>query len=146
MIYQTTKDLHFDLKSWGCYFLCLIRIFEKLARVELRVDQINQIYKLCRQLGYVGPEAYIVKGGIRGVSQIASAVAVENVYMRLSDNQGMYNYLLAKYSRKLSSGKYNSHFVLMEGAEKPEYDPYPNSKTVREGSIKDYRYIFGEEL
>ena len=148
MIYQTTKGLHSDLRSWGCYFLSALRAFEKKAEIELTVDQVNKIYKLCRQLDYIGPEAYLLKGAIKGIAQIASAVVGESVYMILTDSQGKYNNIIAKYSRKLANGKYNSHFCLMESAKVMEYDPWSDrgSRTVREGSIKSYRYILSEKL
>ena len=148
MIYQTTKDLNSDLKSWGCYFLSILRIFEKEAKIDLKVDDVNMIYKLCRQLGYVGPEAFIIEGAIKDIAQIASAITVNSVYMRMVDSQGKYNNLIAKYSRKLDTGKYNSHFVLMESAKVLEYDSWSarGSRTFREGKPKGYRYIWSERL
>ena len=144
MIYQTSKGLHPDLKKYGCYFLSILRIYEKEAKLELEVTTVNQIYELCQKVQYVGHDAYILEGGISGIAQIASAVTTAGVYMRLMDNQGNYNNIIGKFSRKLPSGLHNSHFVLMENANDVDYDPWPNSKTVREGQIVDYRYVHSE--
>ena len=146
MTYQTSKGLHSDLKKYGCYFLSILRIYEKEALLELEVETVNKIYKLCQKMDYVGHDAYIMEGGISGIAQIASAVTTASVYMRLMDNQGNYNNIIGKFSRELPSGLHNSHFVLMENANDVAYDPWPNSKTVREGQIVDYRYIHSEVL
>ena len=142
MIFQTTKGIDKDLKSWGCYFLSLLRIYEKVAKIELDVDTVNMIYRLCRQVGYIGPEAFIKTGGVKGIAQIASAVTTKGVYMVLDDDH--YNYTIGRWSRRLDSGKPNSHFVLMSQSGDVEYDPWPNSKTVREGKLMDERKILAE--
>ena len=101
---------------------------------------------MCRRAGFVGDEVYMLEGAIKGVAQIASGITGKHVYMRQVGNQDNYNVILAKWSRKLSSGKYNSHFVLMEDAKIVEYDSWPNSRTVKEGDIHSYRYIFAEVI
>ena len=146
MIYQTTKGLHPMLKSFGCYFLALLRIMEILAGISLSVNQVNKIFKLAKRAGFVGEEAFINKGGAGGMAVLFSAITGVDIYMAFVNSQSDYNFIIARWSRLIRPDVYNSHFVLMEGALEVEYDSYPNSKTVRVGAIMDYRYYHGEAV
>lgn len=147
MIYQTSQGINPEIKSYGCYFLSILYLFAKKARIALSIADTNQIYSLSRKVGYVGKDAYILQGGVGGIAQIASAVTPGSVYMRLT-NKGVYGEVIGKWSRELPNGKMNSHFVVMKNDNKVEYDPWSaaGSKTVREGSLISRRYIVVESV
>lgn len=148
MVYQITEGLDERLKKTGCYFLAILKIYQELARIELSVEDINMIFKLCVKMEYVDHEAYIKKDAIKGIAQIASGFTGKHVYMKRIVDNGKYNYLIAMFSRKTSFGKKVVHFVNvdLDEAEKVIYDPYSpqGSKTARIGHIESYRDIWAE--
>lgn len=146
MIYQITPKLNYELKRWGCYVLSVLWIFAQTAEIELDIIDVNEIYRLCRRMGYVGPEAHVEEGGINGIAQMASVITKKKVYMKLSNINLSYNNIIARYSREIRPRVYNSHFCPVTPPDNVLYDPYPNSKTVREGGIMDYRYVWSEKL
>jgi len=146
MVTQLTLGLNPALKSWGCYVLTNIRIFEKVSGTVFTVEEVNTIFRLAKRVNFVNEEAFINKGGISGIAAICCGISGPDVYMRLANNQGAYTHIIARWSRVIRPGEYNSHFVLMEDALVVEWDPYPNSKTVRIGAIMDYRYVIAEAI
>lgn len=145
MTYQTTEGLNKVLAEWGCFFLCIIRIAEKTMKVEFTVKQINSIFEQCVRIGYVSAEADIKYKATRGIAQIISALSETDVYLKRMEEAGEWNHLIGHFTR-VKHEKRLHHFVLMEALTEVEYDPWSaeGSRTVREGTIMDYRYIFGE--
>lgn len=144
MIYQNDKRLKPIIQKSGCYELSILSIFQELAKKELTPEEINQIHDVTARVEYIGDDGFINYKGIRGLSQIASGLAGVSVYMRqvgLNDN---FNYRIARFSRQTSGGMYH-HFVRVDD-DNVIWDPWPNSRTVCEGNITGYRYIFGEVI
>ena len=61
-----------------------------------------------------------------------------------------YNFVVARFKRRLSNGNLVTHFVIIDPMN-PHivlWDPYSpdGSKTVREGWVDGYRYIFAEAI
>ena len=148
MIYQVTKGLHPDLQEWGCYFLAILKVFEKITKVALTVEQINTIYKTCRKMGYVGPEALIISNAIKGMAQIASGVTKKHAYMKRTRQDGKYHFIIAMFQRKTSAGKVVTHFILVDDKDKILYDPWSagGSRTARDGKLINRRYIYGVKI
>ena len=148
MIYQVTTGLSAQLAETGCFFLSILRIAEKILNIEFAVKQVNQLFEKCLTIGYIGDEADIKVKATRGIAQIISAIMEETIYMKRTTKGGNYNFLIGHY-RRLKNGKYLHHFVLMEAdGITVAYDPWSaeGSRTVREGSLFDYRFLFAEEV
>ena len=148
MKYQVNKELHPDIRKWGCYFLSILRIYEIVSKKDLSVNEVNNIYKVGKRAGFLGEEAYVNAKGISGIASVASGLTGKHVYIKRTDSNSVYNFLISKHVRTTNSGKLVSHFVLvdMDDPLKIIYDPWSSagSKTGREGKSHSYRYIFGE--
>lgn len=154
MIYQISDGLYEDLKKWGCYFLCILRVFEMILNIKLTVNIVNRIYRLSRRIDYVEDEAYIKQNAIKGISQIASSMAhregltKQTAYIKKVSATERHNYFIARYQRTTAGGKDVFHFVLVDIDDNVIYDPWSmgGSKTVREGRLSGHRYLWGELL
>jgi len=140
--YQTTTGVDPAIRKSGCYFLCVLRIFEILTGQELTVKQVNKIFKLCDKVGYIGPDGYMKEEAGQGVSQVASGLTKKHAHIRRVFESSEHNFLVGKYVNS------STHFILMPGPLNKEYDPWSSngSKTVKTGKFHSPRYYFGEVL
>lgn len=151
MIYQTTQGIHEKLHDFGCYFLCVLKIFELISGMSLTVKIVNLIYKMCVHYKYIDDEATIIKKAVRGIAQVINGIMNTNVYMRKMTSKKIFMYRIAMYTRTTTKGKFVTHFVLVDENGIVIYDPWSaeGSKTVRIGSIPDkdgYRYIYAKDV
>jgi hypothetical protein len=142
MVYQTTKDIDPAIRKSGCYFLCIIRIFELITKQDLTVSEVNKIFNLCDRIGYIGSDGYMKEHAGQGVSQVASGLTKKHADIRRVFESDNHNYLIGKYVNT------STHFILMPGPENKEYDPWSNngSNTVKHGKFHSPRYYRGEAL
>ncbi len=142
MIYQTTKGIDPAIRKSGCYFLCIIRIFEIMTNQELTVEQVNKIFKLSVKADYIGDDGYMKENAGNGISQVASGLTKKHADIRRVFESDGHNFLVGKYIKKIT------HFILMPGTLNHEYDPWSSngSNTVKNGKFHSPRYYYGEAL
>ncbi len=154
MIYQTSKDVLEWIHKSGCKVLSTLRIFEIVSGYSFTVNEVNTIYEVAQKVGYIGKgrgpkgEGYVNEHGTRGLGQIASAESKFPIYMEQVDSNSPYQFIIAEFARVTTNNVRVTHFPLVS-IDKPtivSYDPWSasGSKTVREGKIIGYRYIYAE--
>ena len=154
MNYQTTSRIVEGIHHFGCKYLSTCRIFELVTHRDLSVDEVNKIYEVCQKVGYIGKggnmEGFVYANGTRGIAQVASGITGYGCYMEQVSNNDSFNYIIARFSRRTSSGRLLNHFPLVSlgDMETVIYDPWSKegSKTVRLGSITGYRYVYAEAI
>lgn len=142
MVYQTTDGIDPAIRKSGCYFLCILRIFELVTKHILTVPQVNKIFKLCARVGYIGDDGYMKEDAAQGVAQIASGLTGSHAYICRVFESGQHNFLVGKYVNS------STHFILMPGPLNKEYDPWSEdgSNTVKTGKFHSPRYYYAEDL
>jgi len=154
MFYQTDHRLNALLCDDECYLFSILDIFENVGQTEISVIQYEEIHKVCTRLKYIGYEGYelsgyINKNGVSGIASVASSVNGTKVYMRLVTKDALYTHRIGKWVRTKSNGKLSTHFVVMHrDIEAVTFDPWDKngSRTVRDGRLDGYRYIFAEAI
>jgi hypothetical protein len=142
MVYQTTKDIDPAIRKSGCYFLCIIRIFEIITKQDLTVSEVNKIFNLCDRVGYIGSDGYMKEDAAQGVAQVASGLIKKHAYIKRVFEDNSHNFCVGKYVNS------STHFILMPGPENKEYDPWSSngSNTVKTGKFHSPRYYLGEKI
>lgn len=150
MLYQTDTRLKLEERDDECYLFCILRIYEKLTGAVLTPEQISLIHKLLVRLDYIRMDGFVQEKGVQGIAQVASGIVGKHAYIKRVSNIDKFNFLIACWGRKDKNDKMLTHFVEMKVNDPTvvEWDPYSpaGSKTVREGKILSYRYIFGEKI
>ena len=150
MIYQTDKRLRLKARDDECYLFCILDIFESFTKYTFTIKEIDTIHRLLVRLDYIRIDGWINERGVQGIAQVASVISGKHCYMKLVDESQSYTAIIARYSRKTGKSNLVTHFVRMyiSDSKKIQYDPYDEkgSKTVREGKITGYRYIFAEVI
>lgn len=149
MKYQSDPDLKATAKS-DCFIFDILRIHEIVGKHEFSTENIKEIRRVCVRADFHDKDGYINERGIAGISTVASGITRKHVFIKRVTSNDIYNFLLARYSRTISGGNLFSHFVLanMINPHDVDYDSWSEegSRTVREGNITGYRYIFAEAL
>jgi len=142
MIYQTTKGIDKNIRKSGCYFLDLLRIFEIVSKYTLSVSEVNQVFKLCVRVGYIGGDGFIKEDAAKGISQVVSGLTGKHVYIKRVFEESQHNFLIGKYVWE------DTHFILMPGPMNSEYDPWSadGSQTVKKGKFHSPRYFYAEAI
>lgn len=143
MIYQTTPGLLLQIKKTGCYFLCVLRIFEIITKHSLTVNEVNKIFELSVKVKYISKKGFMKIKASRGVAQIASGYINKHVYLKKVNEIQNHNFLIGGYNNKK-----DFHFILMPGPLNKVYDPWSpeGSNTVENGKFHSYRYHYGEAI
>jgi len=150
VLFQTDPELQFNAKS-DCYLFDILKIHELVGKHEFTREQIRDIRRVSVRTNFMGKDGYLNAKGISGISMVASGLTGYNVYMRRVGSNSNYNYIIAEYQRRIDSSSMVDHFVLAN-FEQPnkvvDYDPWSffGSRTVREGNIVGFRYIFAEAV
>ncbi len=48
-----------EIREYGCYFLCLLAITEKMAMTDLTDDEVMVACRRAREAGWLGPECFV---------------------------------------------------------------------------------------
>ena len=121
----------------GCYFLSILHLAEKITGGD--IDPINA-YVECIAAGFMDAECYITYPGRILERYTGTMYEVSKASADAKPLPGEFEIL--RFERK-EPGTTLAHFVVGDGAGRVEWDPYQNSKTVREGSLVSKR-IFGK--
>jgi hypothetical protein len=154
MFYQTDQRIKSKLRDDECYLFDILSIFEEVTKHNLTIVEYEEVHKILTQLKYIGDEddefsAYIKVGGISGIAQILSTITGKRIYMRLVTKNDDYTHLIGKWIHIKVNGKKAIHFVRMsfDGLE-VTWDPWDQngSRTVKEGKLDSFRYIYAEAI
>lgn len=154
MLYQIDKRIKATLRDDECYAFTVLKIFEDHSKYQFTPKDVMTVITIAEEAGYMGeknnPESgFMNKNAVSGIATICSGYTGIHVYMKQVTNQEKYNHVIAEFLRTEGNKKF-THFpeVSMENMVDVIYDPYsPNgSRTVREGKIIGYRYIYAERL
>lgn len=154
MFYQTDKRIKSKLRDDECYLFDILSIFEEVSHYTLTIAEYEETHKVLTKLKYIGDEddeysAYIKVGGISGIAQILSTITKKRVYMRKVTVNDDYTHLIGKWIRIKANGKKSIHFVRMSiDGLKVTWDPWDRngSRTVNEGKLDSFRYIYAEGI
>ena len=133
MIEQTNSGLLEEIQEYGCYYLSILHLVECLEEKEFTVKEVNEDFTDFKYLGVISDEAFI-----------EHPAWIFRKYDILVDYLGAYK--LHKYAYgELEVLKFHRpgmvHFVVGDGRGNVLWDPYPNSRTVREGKVVDRRIL-----
>ena len=149
MFRQTDPKLAFKADS-DCYLFCILRILEKARGFEYTRSQVAQFRKVAVRAEFIGDDGYINARGISGIAVVSSGLTKHHVYAKRVESTESFNYVIAKFRREVSSGKYTHHFVLMNTQDPTivDFDPWSvtGARTTKEGKIIDYRYVYAEKV
>lgn len=150
MFYQIDDKIKKYQRDDECYVFNIYKIFEEMSGHTFTYKEIDDMHNVTTKAEFVGRDGWINENGIQGLASVASGITKKHVFIKRVSASNNYNFIIACFKRKLSNGGIVTHFVLVDRIN-PKiviWDPYsPNgSKTVREGWIDSYRYIFAELL
>ena len=133
MILQRDKRLVGPIHKYGCYMMSILFLCNKYKNVELSAGDINDLYILFIDAGYMDEECFI-----NDPSAIFGFMGLGVYYY---DRHDPPFYSCQKDEIEILRFQYIKwkHFVAGDGASHVAYDPYGTSKAVRLGELKDKR-------
>lgn len=140
MILQINEKLKSEIKQWGCYFMSLLFLVNKLTNMSLPIGRINTLYRLFVSQGWMtetcfiqNPTAILGWAGIK-----AQMVFVDGTHRVRPDYECLPNeYEILCFSREGAAPR--THFVVGDGSGHVAYDPYGESLAVKEGELVSKR-------
>lgn len=143
MILQRDKRLLPEIQKYGCYYMSILFLINKHRNYEWDTDKINEYYKTLVHLGHIQADNDFTTvdkddGLILHPDDIFALSGLKVKYTRnheppqrkTQDNE-------IEILKFLSS--YGAHFVVGDGAGHVAYDPWGNSRAVRQGRIESKR-------
>ena len=121
----------------GCYFFSILHIAEEITGKKL--DPIAA-YSECIEAGFMDSECFITYPGRILERYTGTMYEVSKAGTDAKPLPGEFEIL--RFERK-ETGVTHSHFVVGDGTGRVKYDPYQDSKTVRDGALVSKR-IFGK--
>jgi hypothetical protein len=119
-----------QIGKYGCYFLSVIRAAEKI--VGRRIDAIA-VYEDIVKRGWMGPDCYMHRPNEILAYLVGGTWHVQHQSRLYKPKEG--EIVILRYERKDPAGAW-AHFVLAApDGQTVEYDPYGDSKTVRDGEL-----------
>ena len=140
MILQTDSGLNENINKYGCYFMSLLFLVNKLTGMELSTARINKIYKLCVTQGWMSYKCYIIAPEkILGWAGVNADIVMMNGTHKLPPA-----YVPAPDEHEILlfqvDGSNYGHFVVGPyDGERVGYDPWGMSDSVRLGKVKSKR-------
>ena len=133
MILQRDPRLNAAIHKYGCYMMSILFLCNKYKNVELSTGDINDLYILFIDAGYMDEECFI-----NDPSAIFGFMGLGVYYY---DRHDPPFYSCQKDEIEILRFQYIKwkHFVAGDGASHVAYDPYGTSKAVRLGELKDKR-------
>lgn len=117
----------------GCYFLSLLRLAE--ARMGIPID-VLKAYDLAVSRDLMRPDCYVTDPGALLELFIPGAWAIR--HEGADYKAGPEELEILRYELALT-GETKSHFVVGDGSGRVAFDPYGESRTVREGRLVSKR-------
>lgn len=133
MFFQTDPKIS-PMAEWGCYFCSILAMDEEASGTTYTAQDVLKLWSQNCQEGDIDYEATILnpngflrdlRGGMTFLGRYPPG------YRPSSDERQILLYHNAKTGM--------NHFVLGDGNGNCKWDPYPNSRTVREGSVVSQR-------
>lgn len=151
MLYQTDQRLRLKTRDDECFLFAILKIFEEEAKHTFTPEEIEKLHDMLVKFKYIREDGWINNRGVEGIATTASGLTDKNVYIKRVGENIQYTHLIGKWVRPDDNDpdKELAHFVNMSLDKKTvTWDPYSihGSRTVREGHINSYRYIFAEAL
>lgn len=131
-VYQTSPGVSYKIKKWGCAFLSLMYWVEKLKNLHLTTHAVNTYADELERVGAVDAELTVFWDKVLKYFGLPYKRFNEKPEYKLKDDE-----FEVQHWYNPNTGI--THFVVGEGGMTPTWDPYPNSKTVREGFIVSRR-------
>lgn len=123
-----------QIGKYGCYFLSLIRAAEKL--ISRSIDAVA-VYEDVTKRGWMGPDCFMHRPAEVLAYLVGGSWNAQHQSRLYKPKPGEITIL--RYERKDPSASW-THFVLAgEDGQTVEYDPYGDSRTVREGELVSKR-------
>ena len=133
MILQRDTRLLEPIRRWGCYFMSILFLTNKYKNVHLSADYINELYGIL-----IGKWVMDSKCFIKDPEGVFSWVGMN---VKFSDRHEPVDY--ACLPREIEILRYQVdawiHFVVGDGQGHVAYDPWGDSRAVREGVLQDKR-------
>jgi hypothetical protein len=127
MVYQKDKYLLKEIQSSGCYYLSLLYMCQIENKSVLSADDINKLYKyfvkekfMDKHCTITNPDGiinYVLEN--KKIHQVGSSIQGRYTYCGFVKDKS-FDWVLACYK---TSGKYGTHWILMDKNYKEFYDP-----------------------
>jgi hypothetical protein len=136
-MYRQTDHLINPMEAWGCYFCSILALSEKVSGYHYPAKEVLSIWSKSGHDGDVDMEATVLdpqglcddlKGNLKFLRREGASYLCK---------QGEYE-ILEYFNPKTGV----IHFVLGNGRGGCEWDPWENSRTVRDGYVRSKR-IYG---
>lgn len=135
MILQRDRRLNEEINRFGCYFMCLLFIANKLKNYAFSAGKIEELYDYFVMEGWMDEDCYVTDPvailNFLGV-KVRSASFTENM-----DIEAPWEVLY--WERVDGHGKVIPHFTVGNGRCVTTYDPWGVSRTATEGTLKSRR-------
>jgi len=120
----------------GSYLRSIMALYELAIDCQLTEVEINTIYKLCVQKGYITEQCYICHKSTEGIFEVISATKGKKCYgVWVNGIELEPTHYITHFQRPLGMKKYY-HFAVTDKEGSVIFDPIPNSKTIQFGTIK----------
>lgn len=125
-VYQISSGISYRIRKWGCAFLCVMYLIEKLLEEHFNVEKINDLARKLESQKALDRELTVSWDKVFEYFKLPYKVSMEKPFYKLKEGE-----LEIQCWYNPATGI--QHFVVGDGTSKPVWDPYPDSRTVREG-------------
>lgn len=132
LVYQTSPGVSYKIKKWGCAFLSMMYHVERLKSKNYTVQDLNQIAQELEQAKAVDHELTMSWDKVLEFFNLPYKCFTEKPQYELQPEE-------FEIQHWYNPNTNITHFVAGDGGMKPVWDPYPNSRTVREGFMVSRR-------
>jgi hypothetical protein len=141
MILQIDPEVvHKPIRKFGCYFFSTLWHIEQFTGRRLTYEQIMEHYCCLVQLGYMDNDCYI--NSLNGILEhFGMPYQYTGKHEPASYLTGPNELEILKFERERPGKDPVPHFVAGDGCGQVAFDPYGNSRTVREGSLASKRIL-----
>ena len=150
-ILQSDKDLHPDIRKYGCLFLCFAYASPMIFDGSNGRKALNKIWKEAVKKGYISGD--LNKDGDcddDGESEVQNHNALANEFFALDvQYDGVHHKADEKIPSKVAVvfGKYvwkGQHFVVLNKSKKVIFDSFGASNTVKNGTLQNMRWYYAD--
>lgn len=137
MILQRHPDLNLQIRERGCYYMSILYHVSKLRDMFFNPSSVNTFYNLLVNLGYMEKDCYILEpAGI--FDYFGVRVRYTNRHESPHRMCGPGEVEILKFVLERSTKSWE-HFVAGDGAGGVAYDPWGDSRAVRDGYLCNKR-------